>query len=194
MKKTEYALVHWGSKAPVVAVGAWVAAFAGVLAGTWQLRWFWVVYGVATLVVLALLSRWTTAVREHYIREAPLPRFLQRAGDGVARQKCKSQCADNAQKCTGDHQVSHDPQQRTGQDIEGVDQVGFILTVRKAGGRAQEKEALSGDFHLAQRVFGGAFGQRDSGLHGGRLLLESEPDHGCRFTLQLQRQPDTAQP
>ena len=78
MKKTEYALVHWGSKAPAVAIGAWVAAFAGVLAGAWQIRWSWAVFGAGTLAILALLSRWTTAVREHYIREAPLPRFLQR--------------------------------------------------------------------------------------------------------------------
>lgn len=36
--------------------------------------------------------------------------------------------------------------------------------------------------------------RRIADMHGGRLLLESEPDHGCRFNLQLQRQPDTAQP
>ena len=78
MKKIERALVSWGNKATVVAVAGWVAAFAGVFAGAWQLRWTWILYGLATLAITALIARWTTAVREHYIREAPLPRFLQR--------------------------------------------------------------------------------------------------------------------
>lgn len=36
--------------------------------------------------------------------------------------------------------------------------------------------------------------RRIADMHGGRLRLESSPDQGSRFTLELQRQPETATP
>lgn len=36
--------------------------------------------------------------------------------------------------------------------------------------------------------------RRIADMHGGRLLLQSSPEQGSRFTLQLQRQPDTVTP
>lgn len=78
MNKAETALVHWGSRAGAVAAAGWAVVLGGALAGFWHPRWAWVAYALVTLACVALLTRWTTAAREHYIREAPLPRILQR--------------------------------------------------------------------------------------------------------------------
>lgn len=78
MQRVEHALVRWGNKVVQAAIILWVLAFIGVFAGVWKLRWGWLLYVFATVLVTVILIRWTTAVRERYIREAPLPRFLQR--------------------------------------------------------------------------------------------------------------------
>ena len=78
MNKVETALVHWGSKVTPAAVAVWAVALAGALAGAWRPRWTWAAYAVVTLIITALVAQWTRGVRERYIREAPLPRFLQR--------------------------------------------------------------------------------------------------------------------
>ncbi len=76
MQRVEHALVRWGNKVVQAAIILWVLAFIGVFAGVWKLRWGWLLYVFATVLVTVILIRWTTAVRERYIREAPLPRFL----------------------------------------------------------------------------------------------------------------------
>lgn len=78
MNKMETALVHWGSKVPPAAAAIWAVALGGAVAGAWRVRWTWAAYAVVTLIVTALVAQWTRGVRERYIREAPLPRFLQR--------------------------------------------------------------------------------------------------------------------
>lgn len=75
---TERMVLRWGSKLPMVAVAGWVVAVAGVPAGAWRLRGVWLLYLFITVVLLAIMGQWVRSVREHYIREAPLPRFLQR--------------------------------------------------------------------------------------------------------------------
>lgn len=78
MQRVEHALVRWGNKVVQAAIILWVLAFIGVFAGVWKLQWIWLVYVFVTVLLTVTLIRWTTAVRERYIREAPLPRFLQR--------------------------------------------------------------------------------------------------------------------
>lgn len=78
MQRVEHALVRWGHKVVQAAIILWVLAFVGVFAGVWKLRWGWLLYVFATVLITVILIRWTTAVRERTIREAPLPRFLQR--------------------------------------------------------------------------------------------------------------------
>ena len=78
MQRVEHALVRWGNKVVQAAIVLWVLAFIGVFAGVWKLQWIWLLYVFVTVLLTVVLIRWTTAVRERYIREAPLPRFLQR--------------------------------------------------------------------------------------------------------------------
>ncbi|MBY0408772.1 MAG: hypothetical protein K2Q97_01260, partial [Burkholderiaceae bacterium] len=60
------------------AVGIWLLGFLGVFAGAWRLRGVWIFYFFVTIVLLVLVAQWTQSVRRRTIREAPLPRFLQR--------------------------------------------------------------------------------------------------------------------
>jgi hypothetical protein len=78
MKRIENVLLWWGSKVLLLAIAVWVAAIVGIFAGAWRLRWPWILYFLATVIITALVIQWTNAVRQRYIREAPLPRFLQR--------------------------------------------------------------------------------------------------------------------
>ena len=78
MTRIENVLLRWGGKVMLLAIGVWVAAILGIFAGAWRLRWPWVLYFIATVIFMALVIQWTNAVRQRYIREAPLPRFLQR--------------------------------------------------------------------------------------------------------------------
>ena len=78
MTRIENVLLRWGGKVMLLAIGVWVAAILGIFAGAWRLRWPWVLYFIATVIFTALVIQWTNAVRQRYIREAPLPRFLQR--------------------------------------------------------------------------------------------------------------------
>lgn len=75
MQRVEHALVRWGNKVVQAAIILWVLAFIGVFAGVWKLQWIWLLYVFATVLVTVILIRWTTAVRERYIREAPCPAF-----------------------------------------------------------------------------------------------------------------------
>ncbi len=77
-KRFEQALLRLSDKAVLLAIGVWVVALGGIFAGAWRLRGVWVLYAFATVVVTALLKQWATAVRQRTIREAALPRFLQR--------------------------------------------------------------------------------------------------------------------
>ena len=78
MTRFDNALLWCGSKVMLVAIAIWVAAIAGVFAGAWRMRGVWAFYFVATVAVTALVIQWTQSVRQRIIREAPLPRFLQR--------------------------------------------------------------------------------------------------------------------
>lgn len=78
MTRIEKALLRCADKALLLAIGLWTVAVTGLLAGVWRMRWYWVLYFLATVVVTALAIQWTNAVRQRAIREAPLPRFLQR--------------------------------------------------------------------------------------------------------------------
>ena len=78
MTKTEIALLRWGQLPMLAAIGGWILGFVGVAAGLWRPQWYWVLYFIATVAMTALCIQQTNAARERYIREAPLPRFLQR--------------------------------------------------------------------------------------------------------------------
>ena len=78
MTKTEIALLRWGQLPMLAAIGGWILGFVGVAAGMWRPQWYWVLYFIATVAMTALCIQQTNAARERYIREAPLPRFLQR--------------------------------------------------------------------------------------------------------------------
>jgi hypothetical protein len=54
-----------------------VAALFGVV-GWWRPRVGWVAWGVASVLVIAVLAIWVRWQRERFIREAPLPQFLKR--------------------------------------------------------------------------------------------------------------------
>lgn len=78
MTKTEIALLRWGQLPMFAAIVGWILGFVGVAAGLWRPHWYWVFYFIATVAMTALCIQQTNAARERYIREAPLPRFLQR--------------------------------------------------------------------------------------------------------------------
>ncbi len=78
MTQSEMALLRWAGLPARVAVAVWLLGLAGVLAGLWRPQWYWALYFLLTVATLALAMQWTKALRERYIREAPLPRFLQR--------------------------------------------------------------------------------------------------------------------
>ena len=78
MTQLETALVHWGSRLALLATAAWVLVFIGATAGAWRPRWTWGAYIAATVVAIIIIVQWTNVLRERTIREAPLPRFLQR--------------------------------------------------------------------------------------------------------------------
>ena len=78
MTGLQRAMLRVGSRAMLLAIGAWALAIAGALAGAWRIRGVWAFYFVATVIGVALTVQWTSAVRQRFIREAPLPRFLQR--------------------------------------------------------------------------------------------------------------------
>jgi hypothetical protein len=78
MKRIEQGLLRLGDKAVWLAIGVWVAAIGGLFTGAWRFRGIWLFYAVATVVITVLLTQWATAVRQRAVREAPLPRFLQR--------------------------------------------------------------------------------------------------------------------
>lgn len=78
MKRLKNPLLRWGDKVTLLAIGVWGLALAGIFAGTWRVRGAWVFYFFVTLVIISLVKKSTQAVRQNYIREAPLPRFLQR--------------------------------------------------------------------------------------------------------------------
>lgn len=75
MKRIENVLLWWGGKVVLLAIAVWVAAIVGIFAGAWRLRWPWILYFFATVIITALVIQWTNAVRQRYIREAPCPAF-----------------------------------------------------------------------------------------------------------------------
>lgn len=78
MARIDHLLLRWGHRSLLLATGLWVLVFIGMLAGLWRVRWQWGVYVLATVVLAAIVIQWTNAVRERFVREAALPRFLQR--------------------------------------------------------------------------------------------------------------------
>ena len=54
MTRIENVLLRWGGKVMLLAIGVWVAAILGIFAGAWRLRWPWVLYFIATVI----LRRW----------------------------------------------------------------------------------------------------------------------------------------
>jgi hypothetical protein len=78
MTRTEITLLRWAGWPVRAAIGVWLLGFAGIWAGWWRPHWYWVLYFLGTAALTALANQWTRAVRERFIREAPLPRFLQR--------------------------------------------------------------------------------------------------------------------
>lgn len=78
MTNAEHALLRWGHLPLKATIALWLFAIVGMLIGWWAPRWTWVFYFIASVIALALAQQWVMAARERYIREAPLPRFLQR--------------------------------------------------------------------------------------------------------------------
>ncbi|GAB2529084.1 glycine-rich domain-containing protein [Simplicispira piscis] len=66
-----------GLLVPLAAV-PWVIALVGVPVGWWEPEGRWTVYLVCTLLAVMGARRWALAVRERFIREAPLPQLLKR--------------------------------------------------------------------------------------------------------------------
>ena len=78
MERLERLLLRHGARAGWMALALWAAVFAGVVAGLWRPQGAWLVFGAITVVLVIVLRQWVLSLRERFIREAPLPRFLQR--------------------------------------------------------------------------------------------------------------------
>ena len=78
MARIDHLLLRWGHRSLLLATGVWVLVFAGMFAGLWRVRWHWGLSVLATVVLAAIIIQWSNAVRERFVREAALPRFLQR--------------------------------------------------------------------------------------------------------------------
>ena len=78
MGRIDHLLLRWGHRSLLLATGVWVLVFAGMFAGLWRVRWHWGLSVLATVVLAAIIIQWSNAVRERFVREAALPRFLQR--------------------------------------------------------------------------------------------------------------------
>lgn len=78
MRRIDRLLARHGSRAAALAIVLWAGAILGIFAGLWRFHAIWLAWGLGTVVFTALVIQWTNYVRERFIREAPLPRFLQR--------------------------------------------------------------------------------------------------------------------
>lgn len=78
MKRFEQVMLRLGDQVMLLGIAGWMVAIGGIFAGAWRLKGVWVLYAVATVIIAALVRQWVTSVRQRTIREAPLPRFLQR--------------------------------------------------------------------------------------------------------------------
>ncbi len=78
MKRFEGVFLRLGDQVILLGIAGWMVAVGGIFTGAWRLKGVWVLYAVATVIIAALVRQWTTSVRQRTIREAPLPRFLQR--------------------------------------------------------------------------------------------------------------------
>lgn len=56
----------------------WLLAALGVWLGWWRPRPVWLAWAFSSVLALILLTVWARWQREQFIREAPLPQFLQR--------------------------------------------------------------------------------------------------------------------
>lgn len=77
MRLQRLLLLHAAKFNALVVLG-WLLAALGASMGWWRPRPAWPVWGVASLLAVVLLAVWTRWRRERFIREAPLPHFLQR--------------------------------------------------------------------------------------------------------------------
>lgn len=71
-------LLRWGGHTGLLATGIWGILIAGIFAGWWQMRVAWIFYIFCTVVFTIIVTTCVNTLRERQIREAPLPRFLQR--------------------------------------------------------------------------------------------------------------------
>lgn len=78
MTRFEHLLMRVGDNIRLIAVGAWALAFFGIFAGVWRFRGIWLFYLFCTVVFSVLVLQWAQSMHRRHIREAPLPRFLQR--------------------------------------------------------------------------------------------------------------------
>ena len=61
-----------------LAIAPWAIALVGVPAGWWEPEGRWAVYLICTVLAVMGARRWALAVRERFVREAPLPQLLKR--------------------------------------------------------------------------------------------------------------------
>lgn len=78
MTSTQRLLLRCSGHTGAVAAAVWALVFIGVFADLWHVRGVWLFYAFCTVVCIVAVAGWARSVRERLIREAPLPRFLQR--------------------------------------------------------------------------------------------------------------------
>lgn len=78
MTRTQQLLLRCSGRAGILAAEVWAIVFVGMFAGLWRMRGIWLFYAFCTVVCVVAIAAWAQSVRERLIREAPLPRFLQR--------------------------------------------------------------------------------------------------------------------
>ena len=74
----EYLLLRLSGLLVPLAIAPWAIALVGIPAGWWEPEGRWAVYLICTVLAVMGARRWTLAVRERFVREAPLPQLLKR--------------------------------------------------------------------------------------------------------------------
>lgn len=78
MTRLELMLLRWEHLLRYTLIAVMLLVVCGVVAGMWHSWGLSALWFFASGITAALLQQWVRTVREHYIREMPLPRFLQR--------------------------------------------------------------------------------------------------------------------
>lgn len=70
--------LHWGQTIPALCIGLWILTIVGAFAHWWRPQWYWIPSLFISVMTATLAHAWVQSARRRFIREAPLPRYLQR--------------------------------------------------------------------------------------------------------------------